>query len=561
MRHDQIVRSLEELDDEGNSADPRWWAPGTYEELLVAARTDDVPIYISHPKHYLYGVVVEAERLKGAYVADLLDWNFHIPSGAGWSCVSDGRSTWGEPYRGLDYSSTKRLDQGTPLLFMRHDRRPGFHGIEPNQLLTHTLDLYDDGGGRWVRRNELGEWPSVMRITGDGDRLVSLERGALDEYLAVSSSCLVRVFDVKKWVGSVGHMADRSTTIVRRTKEKLFYRLIESEMEGHSVVMLRGFDVIRPDPACRRRALQRLSGEGPREYATFLILDFKHQREVEWPADERKLGNYFTESPHPYATSPAFFKPTVLLQYRAEPERFTVHPERVDCHGGWSIPYDINESGQVHAYICDLAHLPHAEQLRWKAHNERPNGTVSRRAYVQDFLGQFSHIDDPVYSLQEIASAFPSAGPDGVPCQLWSCGPDIDHVGLVVTASSKEFKDQLLLLTKVVVEGLDAGTINKLSKHVGCRDPQLGPIRQLERLLTALGVDNAARDAIIAPMAELQKLRSSVAAHRGGGSICDQRKPFRDLLERCTLALRGLASLVTAGTFVPASHSERSQRK
>ncbi|WP_446808486.1 hypothetical protein ACH50O_14495 [Methylomonas sp. 2BW1-5-20] len=92
----------------------------------------------------------------------------------------------------------------------------------------------------------------------------------------------------------------------------------------------------------------------------------------------------------PFATSPAFFRPEVLLKYKADPDKYQIESRSIHCRGGWFLKsFDINEAGQVHAYLCDLSHLPYAEQLYWKSFNEPPKAGISTRAYRSDFLAQW----------------------------------------------------------------------------------------------------------------------------------------------------------------------------
>jgi hypothetical protein len=121
----------------------------------------------------------------------------------------------------------------------------------------------------------------------------------------------------------------------------------------------------------------------------------------------------------------------------------------------------------------------------------------------------------------------------------------------VVTDSRKELEDQISALVQIVIEGLSRGEINRLADGLGCRDDkQLGPLKQLGKVLDELGVPVETRDLVLVPLIELYGHRSRSVAHRGTGSIAtDQKKYFRDTLERCDKAMRTLADLVRAGTF------------
>ena len=326
-----------------------------------------------------------------------------------------------------------------------------------------------------------------------------------------------------------------------------------------SLRVLRGFDLVEVDASARERILVRMRGDEPRQYATFLIHDWKNKRVVEWSSSPDEASNYFTGGDLPYGISPAYFKPEVLLHYRANPEQYRVLPDRIECIGAWSLGYYVNDEGQVHAYLCDLAKVPFEEQLRWKASNERPRGGLAKEAFIQDFEGQFVDDYDPLLCLQEILREFPQEDANGSVCDIWTlkatsaeCNPEV--LGYVVTGGVKEYHDQVLNLAKIVVEGLSAKTINRLSKRTGCRDEPLGTIRQLGRLLDALGVKSSQRDAIVGPLAEVQEQRSKQVAHVGKDEARgDRKEAFRALLEHCESAMSALAGLVRQGTFAEAS--------
>ena len=58
-------------------------------------------------------------------------------------------------------------------------------------------------------------------------------------------------------------------------------------------------------------------------------------------------------------------------------------------------------NSRVHTYVAYLARLPFEEQLYWLSFNEWPKGNISRRAYQNDILGEFSTEDDPLADLHE----------------------------------------------------------------------------------------------------------------------------------------------------------------
>ena len=135
---------------------------------------------------------------------------------------------------------------------------------------------------------------------------------------------------------------------------------------------------------------------------------------LRFPRSPKALASYFeTDFPLPFQTTPAFFTPDVLQKYKADPEKFTLEHRSIQSRGGWYLKsYDVNEVGQVHAYLCDLAMLPYKEQLYWQSFNEWPKGSISRRAFETDFEGKFTTIEDPLLELKYEIEKLDHAPPD-----------------------------------------------------------------------------------------------------------------------------------------------------
>ncbi|WP_155636014.1 hypothetical protein [Burkholderia stagnalis] len=90
-----------------------------------------------------------------------------------------------------------------------------------------------------------------------------------------------------------------------------------------------------------------------KEYATFKIFDRKNNVEVETSCAPEFLSNYFQKSDLPWEISPAFFRPDVLHRFKADPEKYSLDDRSISCRNAWYLKsYDINEAGQVHAYIA-----------------------------------------------------------------------------------------------------------------------------------------------------------------------------------------------------------------
>jgi len=156
-------------------------------------------------------------------------------------------------------------------------------------------------------------------------------------------------------------------------------------------------------------------------------------------------------------------------------------------------------------------------------------------------------------SLKEVLRRFPARDKTGAACHVWRMPDlpktqDIDFLGYVVTAARKEWEDQVLALSRILVDGLNAKFIRSLARVHSCGDELLGSIRQLDRVLVAVGVSDEVRQSIVSPLLEVQELRSGKVAHIGGDLPArDLRSHYRDLVARCDAGMRGLAEVANSG--------------
>jgi hypothetical protein len=128
---------------------------------------------------------------------------------------------------------------------------------------------------------------------------------------------------------------------------------------------------------------------------------------------------------------------------------------------------------------------------------------------------------------------------------------DLTSLGYVVTESRKEWEDQILSLSQIIVEGLNTSYINKLAETKGCRDKGLASIKQLGKILESISISQEDIKTIINPLNELWQLRSAIVAHHGGTPPKgDLRLHFRELLTNCDSSLLKLAELVRTGCLV-----------
>lgn len=557
----QILESISQqntLEDSSAQSLDKWHNHDSDFPFLRDARYGNLPVLVLSEPLILHSTIIPKRKLHGDYVAELLEWNFG-PSegyGYGWSYSKGRRSYYlSEP---MEYTGTEILDGTTPIIFDRYF--PGYGDKsgywEINQRISHVLDLHwVEKKDAWCYWNDLGEVVPTVQLVEENDiTCCTFDRDKLDTFLFLSKSVLVQVFEFGRYLeaGFPGPVSER--TDFRDEKHEIYAVKTTYGSGQDRMSFMRGFQIIR----CEKSNAQMrkiLDGRNNERYVEFTIFDWKHSRIVEWSCDPAKLGNYFVPSDLPFQISPAFFKPEVLAQYQQDPSRYTIKDRRIECKKAWSLRYDINDEGQIFVYINDFNKVPYEVQLHWRAYNETPKAGISHRAFMIDFKGEFFDLDDPLSKLKDLLTHFPVLSDQGEVYEIWrlpklSETRNLETLQYVVTKSRKEWEDQILTLSHILVEGLNKKPLSKLAEALGCLDETLGSIKQLRRILETTGLPSSEVDEIVVPLQDIWKLRSSGIAHPGNASADEEYDThFKRLVSDCYRAMQMLATLITAGNF------------
>jgi hypothetical protein len=517
---------------------------------------DELVIFASLRGVFLHGLVVPAALVTPPDIDDLMEWN----------CRPDSR--WAISVMGptpktvaiaspLSATGSQTLDQGEQLVFTRH-----FEGYSERrryvELLQKFLQAFDlhfmEERNAYCRLDKRGDIEEIVRVrdvagTGDdsGTQLVLCNRDVLDEYLTLTDGVLVRTFDVTRWYRDQFGGWSQGHEIQFKNDGDLFFRL---HVEAGYASYLRGIQLIRSG-LTREAIIKRQDlASDERLYASFIAQDWKNNVVGKISCAPGATANYFTKSDLPFEVSPAFFKPEVLLRYKADTDKYRLVERSISCRGAWYLrSYDVNDAGQVSAYLIDLRRLPYEEQLYWKLYDERPKAPISKRAFTTDFAGEWDLEYDPLPSLKAFLDELRRG-----PVVWWTLRSEKlpDQLQYPVTASPDEWTNALLLLDQLIVEGLATKLLLQEAIRLG-RTPQMtdGSLKLVSECLVGLGV--AASDAhdIVAPLKETHDLRSKLKGHASGteGAALKQQilkahgsyaKHFHALCQRCDESLRVL---------------------
>ena len=521
--HKKLVERIAELDQEpeDEAAFAEWIKAGAHLTFLREnAREDEIVIYGSGQHFFAHSLIVANDRLSPVDEEDLLGWNSTPFTSIASQVWGGSRDVWIE--RGDRHRGANALTNAMDLVFARtfegwadDEERTYF---EVHQEYTHLSGIHWRPEHRaYCRFDGHGDLEYVVSVTSkyraENDvTLVSFSWDALEEYLTLSRSTLVRMFDFTLLRrGSFGGWPkgpeDRD-----RDPADLFWR---QKVAGAQAAYTRGVQIIRPRRS-PERVFGTVKGDGEEEpkYAEFIAHDWRNRRVAKISTDPAATTNYFEakENTLPFELSPAFFRPEVLLKYKTDRDKYSVGERDVGCRAGWTLrAYDVNEAGQVHAYICYLRNLPHAEQLHWLSFNEEPKAGISKRAVVNDFEGEFVDFSPPLRQLIATARKW-----DEKRTFYWTLRDRslLDQISTPLTASREEWSEAFMDLSKLVVEGFEVAYLRgKLDAAGVAYGPSDQSIALLEKLRAA-----AEKSASVAPFEGLrtvQRIRSKVKGHAG----------------------------------------------
>ena len=383
--HQQIADELRKLGQPRRTSDPEYdeWISGNdrLEFLKRNARSDEIVMYASNPNVFILAMAVPRKRIEADGIESLVDLD-NRPDRARAGYVTGGgrRDTWVEPGR------TGEEHDVDDFIYIRRfkewkDEQPTY--IEVMQEYAHLSEIHwRDERSAYCRVDANGDIEEVVSITIDDDsdplRLVTFKRKSLESYLAATDKVLVRRFDFTSFErGNFGGWPDG---------EESSFEVGEAiHCLGRTVPNCAGYRYgVNVVPLSRSRSdifleMQQDWGldRGPREYETFTAFDWRNRRVREISTDPSATASYALSrgNDYPFEVSPAFFHADVLQRYKSDSDKYTVEGRTITCRDAWSLQgIDINEAGQVHAYICDLRHLPYQEQRYWKSFNENRRG-------------------------------------------------------------------------------------------------------------------------------------------------------------------------------------------
>ena len=542
--HKKLIEAITRLDEVPEDSKPfsEWIEAKAHLDFLRRnARADELVIYASGEYTFIHSVAVPNDRLAPVDQQDLMQWSFNPYTSIASYVTGGGREdVWVE--RGLSGTGTKTLKDAVQLIFGRTFEGwtgPGRTYYELHQEYAHLTGIHWRPEMRaYCRFNEHGDLEPVASVTSREDKasnmaLVSFKWEPLQEYLAASNASLVRMFDftLLRRSGFSGWSDGPTQEIIE--SPDFFYR--RKVMPGYAAYT-GGVQIIRPHrspQAILTSITDRWFGKKNKQHAAFIAYDWRNKRVAKISTDPAATTNYFQAEGNalPFELSPAFFRPEVLLKYKADRDKYTVGERDVSCRAAWHLEaIDVNEAGQVHAYICYLGRLPYEEQLHWLSYNEPPKASISERAVINDFQGEFVSFVQPLRNVLSIVQRWR----DGK-VAWWTLRDEklLERVNTPLTASRDEWAEAYMDLAKLVIEGFETNAI-RARLDAGQVPYAKGDktIALLGKLLSTTGA--AGESQKLVGLRTVQLLRSKAKGHAGGSEA--QQLAQNALMEHETFA-------------------------
>ena len=524
--HNKLLNQIEIIDDIPDDQENyiQWLKVTKHIEYLKGNASDnELIIYASGRCTFIHAAVVPNKLLNTDNIdlEDLLNW-----SGNPFTNRAD--YTWQPGKNNVGVTEDKFIEVSNSLkdahllIFGRtlYDWEDEDHcEFELLQEYAHLNGIHwrKEHGG-YCNYDESGDIENVVSITNnfgnEKNSLITFLRKPLEQYLAATDSVLVQMFDFCLFdPNNFSHWSDIPAEIVRESRNFAYRQHIEP-----IAAYARGVQIIQP-----RRAREKIFSElmnsqhgmKHKQFVEFIAIDWRNDQITEISTDPVSTTNYFEADKNdlPFELSPAFFNPEVLLKYKGDPDKYVIDSRSITCRNSWHLRrFDVNEERQIHAYICDLRHLPDSEQLYWKSFNEIPKAGISKRALANDFKGQsYAHVE-PHQKVKFILDGWENSN-----VGWWKLRDKklLNRINPPLTTSPEEWCEEFMNLSKLIVEGFDLKVIRCRLKLDGIEyKADEKSLKLLEKLISNKLPDHAV--CTLAGLRSVQEVRTKVKGHVGG---------------------------------------------
>jgi len=438
-------------------------------------------------------------------------WDFRIGGGRPWVWTAGGH----EPQQGYEtYGNERGIE---PIVIMRvyDHNRPSRVELAQEFRLYHNL--FDDRKkSRFLIADPDGNETEAAHYT---DSTMEIRTDLLLEFCAAKQMALAIYVNgfaySKKTLEQLG--LSETTDSQKGACFGCNYSLqpldafVDDARKTISKVL--GKRYVLPGPMPDQRARK------PENYQEFIIATQPTGESIRHACDPDALANTFSANPDaPHYLTPVFFRPEVLAKYYADPEKYEVEDGQVRCLGTWSIRIDNDHEDYVVAWLGDLGRdLSENERSYWISYNIPPLGRkISKTNYTRSIRGWFANPRKADLAFKLEYRIFRDDFARAMGWDFFLELHDADQycfrsLHAPLTENGAEFDDNLINLTKLLVDSLNE---SEIAKRLTSSVADEKGITKLKRYFE----ENNLPDGLphIEFLRKLQELRSTSAAHRKG---------------------------------------------
>lgn len=487
--------------------------------LKEFSSTEMLPICV-HERSDIHDLLIFSALIPLDKCQDVLnkhEWDMSFDEGMPSSCIYGDSDT---PVY-LRYGN----DDGFEPIVLNHN----FYGVKPNYVevveefrLFHKL-YHDRKTGHFIKISDEGQETIVVE---EREGNIKIRAKELRQFLAIKEMCLSIQFDCREYsqsrlseIGEVEYegvdkKADYYTYSIRYGNSRFF----TNDSNSHSIIM--GKRIIMPLPKSKSGMWGFDKSDERKEYVDFIIGEDNDGEQIIHISNPGQLANFFGANPEePNYLTPVHFRNEVLDKYRNNSTKYSVENGLLRCGSLWSMQMDTGATDKVVAWLGDLGRdLPYEEQLHWRSCNILPLGKpISDTYFNTQLMAQFTDPEHPVSIFKATYEKLNKKSHDVLDYEiLLSLRDDDQHylsaLKLLTCDEQKEFDEQILALSKILIDSLNEKQLKLLLKEVDTQKIK-GSIGLLEKNFELQEING---DTHIQYLRDLQSLRSSSSAHRKG---------------------------------------------
>ena len=238
---------------------------------------------------------------------------------------------------------------------------------------------------------------------------------------------------------------------------------------------------------------------------------------IMYTCEPKWLANFFGANPGaPQFLTPVFFRTSVLDKYRDEPSRYDVESGCLRCKRDgsvlWCIPIDNHGIDCVSVWLGDLGSLPYAQQLHFASQNVL-KGEVSDTFFRSQIDAEFCVSTHPIAVFKSSYYKLRTVGWEELGWHLLLPLAEQDQhyissLKLLTHNEQKEFDEQILALTKILIDSLNEKELHRI---LLCEERGISLFDMVLKRRNVTGSEKHVKF-----LRNLQELRSTSVAHRKG---------------------------------------------